>query len=250
MKKVAIIIFTDGNLPRKVYKATLAQDYPETSIIISIRKPDSKKSKQDNIIEHMNYSRQLAKGSDADYFFFVESSVVLPKNAVTNLMCQLEQPEINPNAFLALERGFGKIEAPKKKHIIGGWYKLLNKHGKIPTLWSPSRWIADNVLISLLYVERSIVRVDKIASGCIMLSREVMEKITWRSGANVKVNEENGTYSSPCMCAMFGIDAQDAGYDLWMDGSVVCKHLSVPDSTIAKCWLRLTKKSPQLSYQC
>src|SRR6185295_17082749 len=168
----------------------------------------------------------------------------IPKNAVSNLMRQLEQPPINLDNFKALEKTFGKLEAPKKKHIIGGWYKLLNKHGKIPTLWSPSRWIADNVLVSLMYVEKSVVRVDKIASGCIMMSREVLEKIPWRTGATIKVNEEDGKFSCPCMCAMFGIDAQDLGYELWMDGSVVCQHLSVPDSIIAKCWLRLTRKNP------
>lgn len=224
MRKCLIVIFTDGRLYNSVYKAACRQDYPETSVLISVRKPNKNLDKHGNITAHLNYARRLAKNSDADYFFFVDSDILLPKYAVSNLMKQLEQPPLDTKCFAHLEKQFGKLEY-KKKHIIGSWVKLGFKNGK--TLWNPSRWIADNTLTSLTSVEKSVVRVDKIGSGCLMMSREVMEKIDWKSGGGIEVNIANGKHSHPCQCVIFGIEAQDLGYELWMDGSVVCKHLGL-----------------------
>jgi hypothetical protein len=233
MKKVLIVIFTNGKLYKGVYDAAISQDYPECSVIISVRKSDIKKSSCENQVDHMNYVRHLCESSDADYFFFIDSDLIIPKNAVSNLILQLEQPEINLELFSHLKNNFAEIQIPSKKHIIGGWYKLAEKKKKTPTLWSPSRWVADNTLVSLTSIEKSVVRVDKIASGCIMMSREVMEKIPWRLD-HVDINEHIGGHLHPCRCAFFGIDAQDAGYELWMDGSVVCKHLSVEKGILDK----------------
>lgn len=260
-KKVLIIIFTDGKLPRKVYRAACSQDYPNRSVLISVVKSDPKKNVYDNIKDHMNYVRKLAAVSDADYFFFVESGVVIPKNAVSNLMKQFEQPPLKQEVIQLFEKSAGRlIEQPPKKHIIGGWYKLTNassviwknvKH-KIPTLWSPSRLVANNMINSLAFVEPSVVRVHKIASGCIMLSREVLEKIEWRTDWNYRLNfKDKPEEGSPvCMCYLFGMDAQDAGYELWMDGSVVCKHLTVPDNLFEKLILCLKKRFVRPSHQC
>jgi hypothetical protein len=223
-KRVCIVIFTDKRLYNSVYKSACEQDYPETSVLISVRHPDKNLNKHENITAHLNYSRKLAKASDADYFFFVDSDILLPKYAVSNLMKQLEQPPIDMKCFAHLEKQFGKIKY-KKKQIIGAWVKLGYSHGK--TLWNPSRWIADNTLVSLTNIEKSVVKVDKIGSGCLMMSREVMEKIDWKSGGGIEVNIANGKHAHPCQCVMFGIEAQDLRYDLWMDGSVVCKHLGV-----------------------
>jgi hypothetical protein len=224
-KKVLIVVISDTEIGSECMDAILNQDYPNFTTLTSIVKPDPNKLREENIIINRNIVRKKALKTDANYFFLVDSDVILPKNALSNLMIQLEQPILDTRRFQHLEKMFGKIEN-KKKHIIGGWYKLTED------TWSPSRWVADNTLVSLKAVEPSVVVVDKIALGCIVMSKEVLKKIKFRTGHDLVINGD----THPCMCATFGIDAQDAGYTLYMDGSVICQHLKQLKNDYVECF--------------
>jgi hypothetical protein len=321
MKKVMIVIFTDGRLPRKVYKRVINQDYPNFEVMIYVRKSDPNLSSTENQVINMNYVREMCKNSTADYFWFVDSDLLVKKNHLSSLMIQLEQPQYDPELVRGMIQEYAikynltydeavKKTTPEKKHIIGGYYLLSPKlprwqmiwhilfykkgqkiltlpeiyeyrltHKFIDTLryllkldkrlmsrppyWSPGRFVATNTFYSSSCIEPSVVNVDKIASGCILMSREVMEKFKWRKdhidlnyafdskGEPIRAIDANGKeiqlHRTACRCIQFAIDAEMAGYSLWADGSVVCKHLSVPHNKLEELIFWLKKK---VRHQC
>lgn len=220
LKKVLILIPTADKVEARSLKAAYAQDYGNVEVLISIRKPsqlhdDQTKNFHMNIREHKNHMRELALKTDADYFMWLDSDVELPKYAVTKLMLQLEQPAFDPRMWAQIRKRYpGRDITPKKKHIMGGWYQL-----KKTNFYNAGKFYADNCIASLPYPQPSVVEVDKIDLGCVIISREVFQKIKLRDG-NVILNEHFGG----CECLMFANDAVKLGYSLYIDGAVICKH--------------------------
>jgi hypothetical protein len=223
MKKVLVITCATENLINKARRSVLEQDYPNYETLVLTTKPDAAVSKCENIIHCHNAARKLALASDADYFAWVDDDIVLPRSALSSLMLQLEQPPVDKRQFKHLTSLFPNvvISDNPKKHIIGGWFRVKDEDGLLLNFWNCGRWVADNTITNLTAVERSVTRVDKIDLGCLLMSREVLEKVSWRGGESLVINH----IQHPCICLMFARDAQDAGYTLWMDGSVVCEHL-------------------------
>jgi glycosyltransferase involved in cell wall biosynthesis len=221
MKKILVIIITKDYVMKKCYESVLRQDYPNFSVMISSSKPeqlhqDPVTNRWFNLAKHRSYARKLALASDVDYFFWVDSDIELPKYALSNLMKQLNPPVFDERHWENIKKMFPDRDiTPKQKHIIGGWYPL-NK-----TAWNCSSWVADNTISSYLKPQQSVIRVDKIDMGCVLMAREVLEKVDFKNGFSIVVNKN----INACECLMFARDAQDAGYELFMDGSVICKHL-------------------------
>ena len=60
-----------------------------------------------------------------------------------------------------------------------------------------------------------VMEVKQCGLGCVLIAREVLEKIEFR------VDDEENTYDD----AMFCDDAHQAGYELYADTAIKCKHL-------------------------
>jgi len=222
LSKVLVIVITEDDVLKECYDSILKQDYPDFSTLVSVKKQELLSGNSDankllNIVKHRNEARKKALASDADYFFWIDSDIVLPVNAISSLLLQLQVPKVSP-IFDKLKSQF-PITEPKQKHIMGGWYKLHSDTEK--TAWNCANWVADNKIASVEGWQRSVIRVDKMDLGCVMMSREVLEKISFKHGFNLEVNDNRRA----CECLMFAKDAQDAGYELFMDGDVVCEHL-------------------------
>lgn len=221
MKKVLITIITRRETPSAetmcCLAAAMSQDYGNFGVLLSMAEwqlaEDAEQNKRANIIQHENAARKMALASDADYFLLLDSDVLPPPHALSALMLQLEQPEYNARMWAQFLKQFGSLMAPKRKHIIGGWFRIS------PDLYNAGRWVADNTLVNLTQPEHSVTRVDKIDLGCLLISREALAAVSFRPG-DIVFNKHQGA----CACLMFARDLQDAGYDLWMDGSVICKH--------------------------
>lgn len=200
--KVLIVIITNGKVEPECLKAALNQDYDDYSIMVSIEKNKTEEKRTPtehlHILHNRNSSRAMALASEADYFLLIDSDVVLPKNAVSEFVKQ--------------------VSGNKKFHILGGWYQ----HDK--DSWSAGKWVADNTIFSFIKPEKSIIRVDKVDLGCIFLSRKVLSEIPFRH-TDVEIKGIDGKKYLACECLLFAIDAQDKKYQLFMDGSVICRHI-------------------------
>jgi hypothetical protein len=189
--RVLIVIPTgDGVVEGEVYETMQSQDYTGgLKVLVSRTAPEARKLRVQNIVDARNAARQAALKSDADWFLWLDSDVILPRHAVRELMLQ------------ALHNGAIRY------HLIGGWYQLN------PRAWSAGRWVADHTIASIVTPERSVTRVDKIELGCVLMSRTVLEQIKFEFDP------------SACECQRFAIRAEELGYRLWMDGGVICRHL-------------------------
>lgn len=224
--KVLVVVIAKRykDIKKRCLKAIEKQNYPNFSVMISIVKAqkldeDAGKSSRKNIRYNRNYSRQLALASDADYFFLVDSDIVVPKDAISKLMVQLG-PRQTTSRFLKPDGTVIEKGTPvKEKHIMSGWYQL-HEGG-----WNAGRWIADNLLGPVIHFEHSVVRVDKADNGCLMISRKVLEQVDWEDNFTIDILNPDGTKRHPCTCLMFCRKAQDKGFDIWMDGDVICKHI-------------------------
>lgn len=205
MEKVLVVIITDRDVLPECWQAVVAQDYPNYDVLVHVRKPKvpadstSMVSKYLNCTDNREAARKLALASDADRFLFVDSDVVLPIDAITELMKQ-------------------------RFDVQGGWYKVRNEQR-----YTCGRWVADNLFINLNQVEPSLVRVDCIGMGCAMFTRRVLKKITFAHGTDMVSNSVIGGQQVKMIlgeCAVLGNLLAKRGVQQYMNGSVVCEHLA------------------------
>lgn len=228
MKKVLIISVTKDTLIPECLEALNGQDYPNYELLINVRPVEKLHdelifNKHLNIIANSNEAREKALKTDADYFWWVESDIVPPKNALSSLMKQMGKKKSTIDFPLSPGKIIPKGTDVPEKHIMGGW----TVHGSGDC--SAGKWVADNTFCNLFYPQAGLIEVDKIDFSCVLLTREVMSKVKFESGLN-RVFHWYGTEGdkldiNPCHCLMFAIRAQDLGYRLFMDGSVICKHI-------------------------
>jgi Glycosyl transferase family 2 len=144
--------------------------------------------------------RHVLATSDADAFLFMDSDIVLPEGAVEEFVKQCRT----------------------NKSIIGGWYPFRNDpRGR----WAAGRWIADNTFHNFTRVQASLVKTDMVGLGCAFITREALSNLRFEHVPNLASVSLNGETLIVEECGAFGNLANEKGYELWMDGSVVCGHL-------------------------
>jgi hypothetical protein len=204
---VVIPIIKGAKVEEETLNSLKNQKYDNLNILISEDEPIADNRLQ-NLVNSRNKLRDKALEIKSDYYLMLDSDVVLPENGINNLILQ----------------AFDKRKNKSRFDIIGGWYPLVPV--QTPPLWSAGRWMDDHLMMNLRVVENSIVVVDKIELGCLLVSREVYEKIKIEDGFNNLIKIDNDKKWMPsCECLMFGKKAQDLGYTLYMNGDVICRHL-------------------------
>ena len=201
MPKVLIVIITKDYVERETLDSVIAQG---VDWIIVGKHPEVKTGDffvdlYSNCSATRDHARKFALVSGADYILFMDSDIVLPINAVKNLLKQV---------------GDGK-------RIIGGWYNCVNDRNR----WVCGNWANDNVFINYRAVQPSLVKVDMVGLGCAIVPFDAVNEIDFKHGLNHTSINENGERVIVGECGIFGVDATNAGYSLYMDGSVVCGHL-------------------------
>lgn len=200
MKKVLIIVITDKHVMPRCYNSLLEQDYPNFLVSVVAKRPvfqhsDTTKLKYLNCVDNRNEARRMFLGSDSDYCLFVDSDIVLPKNALSLLMSH-------------------------GKDVMGGWYQEINSDR-----WIAGRWIADNTFFNFRQIQPSVVKTDVVGMGCALVSRKVLEQVSFKPAIDVILKDESGVSLILGECGAFGNDVAEMGFNLYMDGSVVCEHL-------------------------
>lgn len=158
-----------------------------------IKGPYSDSARQ-RIIDSRNILRQKVLDEGYDYFFSLEQDVIPPKDVIQRLL--------NHN-----------------KKIVTGVYFSYQTNNDV-TLLVPLLWqrVAKNEVRFMLekeIAEPRLVEVGACGVGCVLIHRDVLEKVKFRFDRNDKGFDD----------MWFCLDAFNAGFKIFADTSVKCKHL-------------------------
>lgn len=203
VSKVLVVVITKDNIEPRCYESILNQDYGNYTWTVVGMKPKFKDENKmfelyKNCSFNRNYARQMALASDADYFLFMDSDIILPKNAISEFMLQAEKAQ---------------------KKIMCGWYRIHDGR------YVAGRWVADNVIVNYLNVQASLQQTDILGLGCAFISREVVKKIPFESGLNMEAIGYDNKKVFLGECVIFGNRAAEHGYDMFVVGEVHCGHI-------------------------
>ena len=173
-----------------------------------------------NVAENKEYLRKMALASDAEYFLFVDADVVLPEHAISEFVLQLTAKEPDPTLLKMAEEITGKKSVFIPKKAIAGYYPMKDGNEYIM-----ARFVADNTVYMLTVVEKSLTKIDFAGLGCLIISRDVLEKVTIRGGCDKSIKRTDGLEVLTDDSIDFCDQIFEQGVQLWADGSVVCKHL-------------------------
>jgi predicted peroxiredoxin len=145
---------------------------------------------------------------DADYLLFLDSDTLPPSDAIEKLLAH-------------------------DKPIVGGLYFM-----RMPPFWPlmMKRDAATGLYAAIKdWPENSLVEVDSTGLGCLLIKREVFEKI-----------EKPWFKFEPPLSEDFYFcrRARDAGYKIFVDTSVKCEHLGT-FSVNHEFYMRNVKNNPQ-----
>lgn len=181
--KVLILIPTKETVEPAVMQAIMAQDHKEFSVQVSKKDPDPKLSHFQNIIANRKEMRDRALKTDAEWFLWIDSDVVIPQNAISEFL---------------------KADKP----LMGGWY-FSGNHWSVAVMRKDAFTYAVNP-------EKEIIKADHIGFGFLMMKREVLEKIDIRDCTGEK-HKEYGVDApqQKCECFVFCEEAKKEGYEAY-----------------------------------
>lgn len=151
----------------------------------------------DRLIYNRNLLRQKALDGGYEYFLNIDQDVVPPRDVIERML--------NHNKDVITGLYFNPWERGGEKRLLA-------------TIWICSR----NDPKKLVPVKQDIVagnnliRIDSCGSGCLIIHRNVLEKIRFR----YDLSEGEGVDDF-----FFCRDAKKEGFDIYADTSIKCKHL-------------------------
>lgn len=199
-KKVLVIIPTPDRVMPACYEKILSQDYENFSILIYALKPIDFKNnfnKTLNSTRTRNAIRDMALASDADYFMFVDSDTVMPKDTISTLVSN-------------------------NKDMVGGWYKILTDERWASGYFTTKK--GKKHFVNYTSPQKGLIEVDMIGLGCLLVSRKVYKSIKFNAGLDEKTVLK-GYPSFIGISGQYGVDAHKKGFKLYMDGRIICQHL-------------------------
>jgi glycosyltransferase involved in cell wall biosynthesis len=247
MKKVLVVVIARLDRDHPVHAKCLAsiysQDYPNVDALIYYKKPTSHDSwaALKNCVDNRNAARKCALASDADYFLFLDDDIALPNTAVSSFMLQTGK---KTSTITVATQGGEVIPAGREipeKHIQSGWYPIFFADTKTIKRFLGGRWVADNRLIAFHRPEASLIKTDVVGCGCAFLSREVLTAIEFEFGIDVAFTDEYGQQVRGEEHVAFGNRAFALGYDMYMNGDVVCEHHKAGFESVYRGTWRVTK---------
>lgn len=166
--------------------------------LTALEDPSPAKTRIEKIVSGRNFIRDYALKNDYDYLMFVDSDVMLPKNAVVFL--HSTKADVVSGVYLnAFELGGKKVIAPVLfKDLGNGECQLYTYEG-----------VAGG----------EIVDIGAAGLGCSLISRKVLEKVPFRSFNNFDSGGED---------MAFYVDARAKGFKTVANLAVKCVHRPYP----------------------
>ena len=159
----------------------------------------------ERVINSRNILRQRALEEDYDYFFSLEQDVIPPANIIELLL------------------------EPEEDIVSGVTPHLLLKNGKASEIAllglddknNPGKYLFFDYKDALRY-KSGIVPVDYAAMGCLLISRKILEKITFRWEPRPDTQGETDVHwDDICFCN----DIKKLGFHIHANVAAKCDHL-------------------------
>lgn len=221
--KVIILSISCKPIFRDVADAVMAQDYDNFEWLVSHTKRKTMADEVNtnwelNVVEARTGLKKIALASNAEYFVWLDTDILLKPNAISELVAQASvvSPEKVTNPLTNVEITIP--ERNRRKHLIGGWFHLKSEdRSKLIDQYNVGIWVADNTIYNKVSIEPSVTRADKTCFGVMIMTRQAFEDLEYPKPQEI--------VKGGCACLNFAAQAQNKGYELWADGNVVCEHL-------------------------
>lgn len=154
-----------------------------------------------------NLAAMRALECGADWLFFLDSDVIPPKDAILRLIAH-DQP------------------------IISGVYCRRSPPAGVPVMIRGAGWVTQ-------YPENSIIEVDMVGAGCLLIHRSVLETLPpQRPGKHWfdwRVDMQGLLPQGECLSEDFTmcIHAKKHGYKILVDTGIQCRHIGYAESKFA-----------------
>lgn len=232
--KVTLIVIApiQSNLKtsKRAYESAFNQDYENYDVMIHYEKPtdykEGFKNKYVNCSENREIARKLALSGNAEFFLFKDWDIVFPKNVISEFIKQTGQrvtsiPYKDPETGKTVLAG----QPVPEIHIQGGWYPIFGSETGEFLFYPCGKYVKDYVLVRLKEWDHSLVPVDYVGCGCLFISRKALSELYFEDGLDRCDHDIYGICVHLGECGAFGALAFEKGYRMYMNGSVVCKHI-------------------------
>lgn len=160
---------------------------------------------KDRIVESRNILRQKVLDGDYDYLFSLEQDVIPPEDIIERLLRHNKKVISGVYYKYVWESGVSQLAALV---MIG-----VNEDGKL------TEHKEADCLVRYMYPEEveepRLIKVEGAGLGCVLISKEVLEKIKFR------YDKKKDSYDD----MFFFIDTKKEKIDFYVDTSIKCKHL-------------------------
>ncbi|MBM3281950.1 MAG: hypothetical protein FJY86_01235 [Candidatus Diapherotrites archaeon] len=165
--------------------------------IIHTEKPDD--SARQRIVHGRNLLRQRVLSKKYDYFFSLEQDIIPPTDIIETLLSR------NQKIVSATYLNRKNIPTGYRIEIMAGYYHNEGEKNK---------GVFRDYGFNLILPSR-LMKVDYTGLGCMLIAREILEKISFRVETN----------TPHCDDMLFCMDAQKNGYEIYLDTHAWCLHL-------------------------
>ena len=158
---------------------------------LNVKKDKYFESARERIVHSRNILRNYVLDKKYDYFLSLEQDVIPPQNVIERLINY-------------------------KKDIVSGVYFVYNDENVlVPLIYKKVKKDEVRNLTFEEIKEPNLITVDACGLGCVLISRKVLEKISFRYDPSKEAFDD----------MWFSLDAVKNGFKIYCDTSVKCKHL-------------------------
>lgn len=164
------------------------------SLDLPVAKGPYSDAARQRIIDSRNVLRQKVLDEGYDYFLSLEQDIIPPEDVIQKLLSH------------------------DKKIVTGVYFSYQTNNDVtllVPLLWKRVSKDEVRFMLEKEVVEPKLMEVDACGVGCILIHRDVLQKVKFRYDKN------DAGFDDVWFCK----DAFDSGFKIFADTSVKCKHL-------------------------
>lgn len=207
MQKILIVTPTHTKLNEDTLRCVFELTLPENTIVDYYLPwhgyPQTDEFGRENLALKQNESRRVALAGNYSHLFFVEEDMLIPKDALLNLLKANADVAYGLYCFRRYPHTWNAVAALNTESLT--WYAYnFGEPSYIRSLWG------------------SVVPVDGLGFGCTLISRKVLKEIEFRIDWDKPHMDGNISHSD----VYFALDCLEAGFTQVCDTSVVCGHIT------------------------